>query len=78
MSQCAQMEWVMGGGGLYGYFREQRLPVGVQECPEGFHRRCVDNFSRYFIPKWDSPNAESALATAGKASLLVELIGVVA
>ncbi len=67
----------MGGGGLYGY-REQRLPVGVQDCPEGFHRRCVDNFSWYFIPKWDSPNAVSALAIMGKASLLVELIGVVA
>ncbi len=77
MGQCAQVEWIVGGGGLYGYFREQRLPFGVQNCPEGFHRRCVDYLSRYFIQKWDSPNAESVLATVGKASLLVELIDVV-
>ncbi len=25
-------EWGARGGGLYGYFREQGLPVGVQDC----------------------------------------------
>ncbi len=35
-----------GGGGLYGCFREQGLPVGVQECLKKFYRRGVDTFSR--------------------------------
>ncbi len=26
----------MGGGGFYGYFDEQGLPVGIQECLKGF------------------------------------------
>ncbi len=69
-----QREWVVEGGGLYGYFREQGLQVGVQECLEGFHRRCVDYLSRQFISQWD----ESVLATAGTISLLVKLIGVAA
>ncbi len=68
----------MGGGGLDGYFREQGLPVGIQECLERFHRGCVDYLSRQFVPKWDSPNGEGELATARTASLLVELVGVVA
>ncbi len=25
-------EWVVEGGGLYGYFGEQGLPAGIQEC----------------------------------------------
>ncbi len=25
-------EWVVGGGGLDGYFGKQGLPVGIQEC----------------------------------------------
>ncbi len=32
MGQCVLREWVVGGGGLYGYFRKQGLTVGVQEC----------------------------------------------
>ncbi len=52
------------------------LPVGVEECLGGFHRGCVDYFSRRFVPKWDNQNGESVLATAGTAPLLVELIGV--
>ncbi len=66
-------EWVVEGGGLYGYFGEQGLPAGIQECLERFHRRCVDYLSRQFVPKWDSPNGEGDLATARTASLLVEL-----
>ncbi len=65
-------ELAMGGGGLDGYFGEQRLPVGIQECPERFHR-CVDYLSWQFVPEWDSPNGEGELATARTASLLVEL-----
>ncbi len=42
MGQCAQKELVVGGGGLYGYFREQRLPVGIQECFEGV-QKCLDD-----------------------------------
>ncbi len=72
MGQCVQRECVVGGGELYGYFREQGLPVGVQECLAG----CIDYFSRQFVAKWDSPNGERVLATAGTTSLLVELIGV--
>ncbi len=34
-------EWVVEGGGLDGYFGEQGLPAGIQECLERFHRRCV-------------------------------------
>ncbi len=66
-------EWVVGGGGLDGYFGEQGLPPGIQECIESFHRRCVDYLSRQFVPNWDSPNGEGELATARTASLLVEL-----
>ncbi len=63
----------MGGGGLDGYFGEQRLPVGIQECLERFHGGCVDYLSRPFAPEWDSPNGEGDLATARTASLLVAL-----
>ncbi len=76
--QCVLREWGTRGGGLDGYFREQGLPVGVQECLEGCHRGCADYLSRQFVPKWDSPNGESVLVTARTASLLVELIGVAA
>ncbi len=41
--------WVVGGGGLYGYFREQGQPVGVQECPEWFNRWCGDYLSLHFF-----------------------------
>ncbi len=40
----------MGGGGLDGYLGEQGLPVGIQECLEGFHRGCVDYLSWQFVP----------------------------
>ncbi len=55
----------MRGGGLGGYFGEQGLPMGIQECLERFHRRCVD-----------SPNCEGELPTVRRALLLVELVGV--
>ncbi len=38
-------EWVVGGGGLDGYFGEQGLPVNIQECLERFYRGCVDDLS---------------------------------
>ncbi len=66
-------EWVVGGGGFDGYFGDQGLSSGIQECLESFHRRCVDYLSRQFVPKWDRPNGEGELATARTASLLVEL-----
>ncbi len=68
----------MGGGGLYGCFGEQELPIGVQECIERFHRGFVDYLSRKFVPKWDSPNCEGEFATAGTTSLLVELTNMAA
>ncbi len=68
----------MGGGGLNGYFGEQGLPVGIQECLERFQRGCADYLSRQFVPKRDNPNCEGELATAYAASLLVELVGVAA
>ncbi len=71
-------EWFVRGGGIEGYFGEQGLPVGIQECLERFHRGCVNLFSRQFVPKWDRPNCEEDLATARTASLLVELVGVAA
>ncbi len=39
---CVLRDWVLGGGGFNGYFREQELPVSVQECLEWFHRGIVD------------------------------------
>ncbi len=44
-SMCAEG---MGceGDGLDGYFGEQGLPVGIQECLEKFHRGCVNYLSR--------------------------------
>ncbi len=35
VGRCVQREWVVEGDGFYGYFSEQRLPVGVQEYLEG-------------------------------------------
>ncbi len=46
VSRCVPREWVVGGGGLDGYFGEQALPVGIQECLERFHRGCVEYLSR--------------------------------
>ncbi len=71
-------EWVVGGGGLDGYFGEQGLPVGAQEYLGRFHRGCVDYLSRQFVPKSECPNGEGELATAHATSLLVEPIGVAA
>ncbi len=68
----------MKGGGLDGYFGEQGLPVGIQECLERFHRGCDDYLSRQFVPKWDSPNCEGELQAARTALLLVELVDVAA
>ncbi len=51
VGRCVQGEWVVGGGGLNGHFREQGLLVGIQECLERFHRGCVDYLSRQFVPK---------------------------
>ncbi len=48
------------------------------ECLKGFRRGCVDYFTRQFVLKLDSPNCEGELATARTASLLLELVGVVA
>ncbi len=73
MGRYVLKEWVVRGGGLDGYFGEQGLPVGIQECLERFHRLCVDVLIRQFVPKWDCPNGEGELATARTASLLVEL-----
>ncbi len=73
VDRCVLREWVVRGGGLDGYFGEQGLPVGIQECLERFHRRCVVYLSRLSVPKWDSLNGEGKLATARTASLLVEL-----
>ncbi len=70
VSRCVLREWVVGGGGLDGYFGEQGLPAGIQEYLERFHRRFL---SRQFVPKWDCPNGEGELATSRTASLLVEL-----
>ncbi len=33
----------MGGGGLYGCFRKEDLPVGVQDYREEFHRGCINS-----------------------------------
>ncbi len=69
VGQCVLREWVVGGGGLDGYFGEQGLPVGVQECLEGSHRGCIDYFGQQFVPQWDNANRESVLATARITSL---------
>ncbi len=71
--RCVLRKWVVGGGALDGYFGEQGLSAGIQECLERFHRRCVDYLSRQCVPKCDCPNGEGELATARTASLLVEL-----
>ncbi len=78
MGRRVLRERVVGGGGLDEYFGAQGLPVGTQECLEGFHRGCVDYLSQLFLPKWDSKNDEGELATAGATSLLVKLVGVAA
>ncbi len=40
---CVLREWVVGGCGLDGYFGEQGLPAGIQECLEE-GRRSLDNW----------------------------------
>ncbi len=50
VGRCVLREWVVRGGGLNGYFVEQGLLVGVQECLERFHRGCADYLSRLFVP----------------------------
>ncbi len=50
---CVLSECVMGGRWLDGYFEEQGMPVGNQECLEKFRRGCVDYISLQFVPKWD-------------------------
>ncbi len=47
-------EWVVEGGGLGGYFGEQGLPVGIQECLDHF----VSN-----IPYSSSQKSVPAMAT---------------
>ncbi len=78
VGRCVLREWVVGGGGLDGYFGEQGQPLDIQEGLEGFHRGYVDYLSRQIVPKWDSPNDESDFVTAGTTFLLVELVGVAA
>ncbi len=78
VGRCVLREWVVVGGLLDGYFGEQGLSVGIQECRERFHRRCVDYLSRQFVPKLNSPNDEGEFATARTTSLLVVLLGVAA
>ncbi len=73
LGRCVLREWVVGGGGFDGYFGEQGLLAGIQECLERFHRRWVDYLSRQFVPNWDSPNGKGEEATARTALLLVEL-----
>ncbi len=58
VGQCVLREWFVGGGGLYGYFGEQGLPVGVQEYLDVFYRGCFTYLSRRFVPKWDSPKGD--------------------
>ncbi len=62
-------EWVVRGGGFYGYFGEQGLSVGIQECLERFHRGCGNHLSRQVVPKWVSPNGDGELAKARSKSL---------
>ncbi len=73
MRSGEQRECIVGGNGLCGYLWEQGLPVGVQKCLEGFHRRCIDYLSRQFIANENNTNAECVLATVGVTSLLVDL-----
>ncbi len=39
---CVVSKWVVGCGGIDGYFGDQGLPVGIHECLERFHGRWVD------------------------------------
>ncbi len=66
MGRCVVREWVVGGGGLDGYPKEQGLEVGILGCLERFNLGCVDYLSRQFVPKWDCPNDEGEMATARK------------
>ncbi len=49
-------------------------PGLLPKCSRGW----TDYLPRQVAPKWDSPNAEHVLATAGTKSLLVKLEGVAA
>ncbi len=45
MGLCGLREWVVGGVELDGYFGEEGLPAGIQECLETFNRGGVDYLS---------------------------------
>ncbi len=64
-----------GRGRVRGYFGEQGLPVGIQECLERFQEEAVAILTLQFVPKWDSPNGEGELMTARTTSLLMEFEG---
>ncbi len=68
----------MGGGGSYGYFRYQGLPVASTSVLKDFTDDASTISAGSFFPKRDSPNDESVLATAGTTLLLVEFIDLAA
>ncbi len=69
---------MVGKDGLDRHFGEQGLAVCIQECLERFHRECVDDLGRQFVPKWDRLNGDGELATVRTTSPLVELVGMAA
>ncbi len=67
----------MGGGGLYGCFRNRGCQLASRSVLNDFTDDALTITFRQFIPKWHSPDAETVLVTL-RASLLMELIGVAA
>ncbi len=76
MGQCVLGEWVVGGGVLYGYFREQGLLVGVQEGLEEFHRGCVDYLGDMF-KVWPGKNLYNGrkIRGGGVRAAIVRVLG---
>ncbi len=66
VGRCVLRESVARGGGLGGHWQwASRI--------EGLRRGCVDYLSRQFVPKWDSPNIESELATSFTATFTAKV-----
>ncbi len=73
VGRCVVRVWVVGGGGLDGYFGEQGLPAGIQDVLEDFTEDALTISAGSLFQ-----NCEGDLATARTASLLVAHVGVAA
>ncbi len=76
--QFVRRGWVVGGGVLDGTSENRDWQCASRSVFKDFTEDALTFSAGSLLQKWDSPNHEDELATARTASLLVELVGVVA